>query len=283
MKYIDLHVHSNCSDGTCSPVELVSLARDAGLTAFALTDHDTTKGLAKAADSAARAGIELIPGIELSSEYQGKDIHILGLDIDWTSARFQKELIHFQNSRELRNEKMITNLADLGIDISWGQMEAAFGKSVWTRAHFARYLKDHGYVREMREAFAVYVGDHCPSFVSRERITPVQAVQLIRQADGIPVLAHPLLYSLSREQLQELLKNLRKEGLMALEAVYSTHTEAQKNDLRRLAGELGLAISGGSDFHGSNKPNVRLGIGKGNLRISYDILRQLREVQRNEG
>jgi len=277
MKYIDLHVHSNYSDGTCSPAELVTLAAKARLSAFALTDHDTVGGIAEALAAGRKTGIEIIPGIELSSEYLGMEIHILGLDIDWTSSEFQSQLLRFQHSREIRNKKMIKKLADTGIDISWKQMHDAYGDAVWTRGNFARYLLDHGYVKEAAEAFTVYIGDHCPCYVPREKVHPVQAVGLIRQTGGIPILAHPLIYGLSEGQMVLLLKELKRAGLIGLEGIYSSHTKTDENYVRQLARGYRLSISGGSDFHGGNKPDIQLGTGKGNLRIPYDILKQLRE------
>ena len=282
MKYIDLHVHSNYSDGTCSPTKLVALAKKAQLSAIALTDHDTTDGLAKIFEAAGETDIEIIPGIEFSTEYLGIDIHILGLDMDWASSNFQTQLMLFKDSRKMRNEKMIKKLADTGIDISWEQMQKRFGKAVWTRAHFALYLLEHDYVKDIAEVFTKYIGDHSPYFVPREKVTPVQAVHLIRQYGGIPILAHPLAYGLSKEQLQILLEELKKAGLIGLEAIYSTHSKTDEDYLRQLARINQLGISGGSDFHGNNKPDIQLGIGKGNLRIPYDILKQLREIKNKE-
>lgn len=268
---IDLHVHSNCSDGTYTPEELVAYALEKGLKAFALTDHDTTAGIARAQRAASGTGLELIPGIELSTEYKGKDIHILGLGIDPENAYFQDQLLRFQNVRNLRNEKMIEKLREHGIDITLEQMRACFPDSVWTRAHFARYLFDHGYVKEMWDAFDLYLGDHAPCFIPREKVTPFQAVQLIHEGGGYAVLAHPLLYRLGEEPLNLLVKTLTGCGLDGIEAIYSTNRFSDEADMRQLARRYGLAITGGSDFHGSNKPSIDLGCGKGNLRIPYRL------------
>lgn len=280
MKLIDLHVHSTYSDGTLTPYELAKLAKDTGLTSFALTDHDTVDGIPDALSACQEFEIELIPGIEFSTEYQGKDIHIVGLELDWKSPRFLSEIHLFQDSRNIRNQKMIAKLHDLGnIDISWEQMEAAFGKAIWTRAHFARYLKDHGYVKEMKEAFSRYIGDDCPYFVPREKVSPAQAVRLIRSTGGIPILAHPLLYRLTEEGLLTLIEELKNAGILGIEALYSTHTPEEESFVLRLARRQGLLISGGSDFHGSNKPSISLGTGRGNLRIPYELLEKLREAR----
>lgn len=268
---IDLHVHSNCSDGTYTPEELVAYALEKGLKAFALTDHDTTAGIARAQRAASGTGLELIPGIELSTEYKGKDIHILGLGINPENAYFQDQLLRFQNARDLRNEKMIEKLREHGIDITLEQMRTCFPDSVWTRAHFARYLFDHGYVKEMWDAFDLYLGDHAPCFIPREKVTPFQAVQLIHEGGGYAVLAHPLLYRLGEEPLNLLVKTLTGCGLDGIEAIYSTNRFSDEADMRQLARCYGLAITGGSDFHGSNKPSIDLGCGKGNLRIPYRL------------
>ncbi len=282
METVDLHVHSDCSDGTMSPAELVAYACQKGLRAFALTDHDTVAGLPEAFAAAEGTALEVIAGIEFSTEYHGKDIHIVGLDIDYQSTEFCKRLTRFQDSRDIRNEKMIRKMQEDGIDISLEQMETAFGNAVWTRAHFARYLMDHGYVAEMPEAFEKYIGENCRYFVPREKVTPVQAVHLISSTGGIPILAHPMLYHLPEAEMDELLASLRKAGLIGIEAIYSTHSALDENLVRQLAKRHGLLISGGSDFHGSNKPYIDLGVGRGNLRIPYHVLANLRSRRKQQ-
>ena len=278
MKIVDLHVHSNKSDGTCSPSELVDLAIQKGLSAFALTDHDTTAGLDEAIEYAKGRDIEVVPGIEFSTEYQGRDIHVLGLAIDYKAPVFADRLQAFVDSRIGRNRKMCRNLTEAGIDISYEKLMAAYPGAVITRAHYARYLLDHGYVKSLPEAFERYVGDHCPYFVPREKVTPVQAVQLIRQAKGIPVLAHPTLYHMGKDALQKLVSSLTEAGLVGLEAVYSTYSAGEEREMRQLALRNGLLISGGSDFHGSNKPGLELATGyHGKLVIPYDIWERLKE------
>ena len=281
MKIVDLHVHSNKSDGTCSPSELVDLAIQKGLSAFALTDHDTTAGLDEAIEYAKGRDIEVVPGIEFSTEYQGRDIHVLGLAIDYKAPVFADRLQAFVDSRIGRNRKMCRNLTEAGIDISYEKLMAAYPGAVITRAHYARYLLDHGYVKSLPEAFERYVGDHCPYFVPREKVTPVQAVQLIRQAKGITVLAHPTLYHMGKDALQKLVSSLTEAGLVGLEAVYSTYSAGEEREMRQLALRNGLLISGGSDFHGSNKPGLELATGyHGKLVIPYDIWERLKEKRR---
>lgn len=282
MRLIDLHVHSNCSDGTLSPSELVSYALEKKLAAFALTDHDTTAGLPQAMRAARGTGLEVIPGIEFSTEYHGKDIHIVGLDIDYQSDFFQSRLHDFQSSRDVRNQKMIARLQEHQIAISWDTMKERFGDAVWTRAHFAKYLEENGYVSDMDDAFARLIGDGAPCFVAREKVTPANAVRLVRQCGGIPVLAHPLEYHMSRQELDVLADHLKENGLIGVEAVYSKHVGYQEDEMRRFARIHGLCVSGGSDFHGAIKPSIDLGCGRGNLKIPYELLEIMRRCAKED-
>lgn len=278
MKAVDLHVHSDKSDGTFTPSELVDYALEKGLSAFALTDHDTVDGLTEAisyADELRKKNPlvpEVIPGIELSTEYQGKDIHILGLYIDYTSKEFVERLDEFVVSRDHRNRKMCTLLAEHGIDITYEKLLEEFPDCVLTRAHYARYLLNHGYTKSMSEAFDKYIGDHCECYVPREKITPQDGISLILQAGGIPILAHPILYRMSDARLDELVSTLTDCGLMGIEAIYTTNTTAEERQTRKLADKYHLLLSGGSDFHGSNKPKTDLAVGHGKLFVPEDIL-----------
>ena len=286
---VDLHVHSNRSDGTFSPAQLVDYAMEKGLAAFALTDHDTVDGLEEALSCAerlrrtlppekARNVPEVIPGIEFSTEYQGKDIHILGLYIDYQNSRFQKYLQDFVDSRINRNRKMCALLREAGIDISYEALLEEFPDAVITRAHYARFLLNHNYTQSMKEAFDRYIGDHCPCYVPREKVTPGQAVRLVLQAGGIPILAHPILYHMSDERLEQLVSRLKDEGIMGIEAIYSTYDTAEERQVRRLAASYGLAVSGGSDFHGENKPGLDLAVGYGKLFVPCSVLEALKEL-----
>lgn len=279
---VDLHVHSTCSDGTFTPEELVDYAIKKGLTAFALTDHDTVSGLDRAinyAESLRHTPVqipEVIPGIELSTEYQGKDIHMVGLFIDYHQPDFARYLEDFIHSRENRNKKMCALLQEHGIDITYEALLAEFPGAVITRAHFARYLLSHGYIQSLKEAFDRYVGDRCPCFVPREKVTPAQAVELILGAGGVPVLAHPILYHMSDDRLETLVAELKSIGLIGIEAIYSTYNTAEERQIRGLASKYGLKISGGSDFHGANKPKIDLGTGWGKLYVPDEVLEKLR-------
>lgn len=280
MRAVDLHVHSDKSDGSETPARLVELAFEKGLCAFALTDHDTTAGLKEAIRAGEQKGIEVIPGIEFSTEYKNKDIHIVGLFIDADAPVFQEQLHCFVESRILRNQKMCKNLAEAGIDISYEKLTAAFPGSVITRGHYSRYLLEHGYVKSMPEAFDRYLGDHTKYFVPREKITPAQAVRLILDCRGIPVLAHPTLYHMGKDALAALVRYLKEAGLVGIEAVYSTYSAGEERQMRQLALHFGLLVSGGSDFHGKNKPGLEMGTGYGKLFIPEDVLTALKEKRK---
>ena len=310
MNIVDLHVHSNKSDGSMSPSQLVGLAAEKGLCAFALTDHDTTEGIPEAMEAARRYNdalaqgmipalsnklpdkdaalpggrqkgmpplpLEVIPGIEFSTEYQGKDIHILGLYIDCEAPFFKTQIQDFVDSRILRNRKMCANLQDAGIDISYEKLLEAYPGSVITRGHYARYMLDHGYVKSMPEAFEKYIGDHAKCYVPREKVTPSQAIHLILKAKGLPILAHPPLYHMGDAELDILVSLLAEDGLIGIEAIYSTYQPSDERQMRSLAKKYGLCISGGSDFHGATKPNLEMGNGYGSLHVPEDILLQLK-------
>ena len=280
---VDLHVHSDRSDGTLTPKELVDYAIEKGLSAFALTDHDCIDGIDEAFDYAKTLRTlgkenvpEVIPGIELSTESDGIEVHVVGLYIDRHSGDFRRYLKEFVDERENRNRKMCDKFKDIGIDIDYDELRSSFPDAVITRAHFAIWLKDHGYVNQKKEAFERYVGDHCPYFVPREKVTPAQGVQLILQAGGIPILAHPILYHMSDSNLEKLVSELKAIGLMGIEALYSTYNTAEERQIRSLAAKYDLLISGGSDFHGENKPGLDLGVGYGKLYVPDSILEEIK-------
>ncbi len=279
-RIIDLHVHSNASDGTFSPTELVGEAKRAGLSAFALTDHDTTAGVAEAAAAAKEAGIELIAGTELSTEYEGKEIHVLGLYIDITDPALQKKMADFRHSRANRNVLMLEKLRDQGFDITQEALEAAYPDSVITRAHIGRYLRDQGYIPDIATAFIKYIGEDCCCYVGRPKVTPMEAVDDILAAGGVPILAHPVVYHMERPQLLRMIRDMKAHGLAGMEAIYSENTPADEQYYKTLAREEGLLITGGSDFHGTNKPQIMLGKGRGRLHIPYSLLDPIRAARK---
>lgn len=274
---VDLHVHSNKSDGTFTPSELVTMAIEKNLTALALTDHDTTDGLEELANAAAGKPLAVVPGIELSTEYEGKDIHIVGLFIDPTQSDFRAHLKAFVESRDDRNRKMCANLQEAGIPISYEALQEANPGSVITRAHYGTWLLEHGVVSSVADAFSKYLGDHTPYFVPREKVTPQQAVSLIQKAGGLAILAHPILYRMSRERLDILVRCLKEVGLTGIEAIYATYNSREENQIRQLASKYDLLLSGGSDFHGFAKPKLELGTGYGHLCVPDEVYFSLKK------
>ena len=275
-KIVDLHVHSTKSDGTFTPTELVKEAIKCGLNAFALTDHDTTAGLKEAKKAAEGTTLEVISGIELSCYQNGHEVHIVGLFLDEDNPTFQAKLSDIINSRDHRNELMMQKLCDAGFSITLNNLYEYFPNSVITRAHMARYLYETGQIPDIQTAFQKYIGDHCSCYVPREKVTPYQAIDLIHSAGGLAILAHPLLYHLGAENLKNLVIDLKNHGLDGLEAIYSTYTAGEEREMKQLAREVGIAISGGSDFHGANKPAIHLATGKGKLFIPYSVLENLK-------
>lgn len=274
-KYIDLHSHSTVSDGTFTPSQLAEYAKEKKLYAFALTDHDTVDGIEEAL-SAAGDSIKVIPGIEISADYNGTDIHILGLNIDYRNDEFLAQINECKRLRTERNKKMIQKMNDLGFPITEEIVIKRYGKdSSITRAHFARYLLDEGFVETKEEAFNKYLNKGGPCYVSRVQMKPERAIEIILKAGGHPVLAHPLLYKLDKEGVIKLIDYLKGFGLEGIEAIYSRNSREDDLFLSELAKSFGLYITGGSDFHGSNKPDIDLGVGTGNLAISKDLLNNI--------
>ena len=283
MRYIDLHVHSTCSDGTLTPEELVLRGLKNDLVAFALTDHDTVDGVARAIRKAEELDqhIQVIPGVELSCQYpvspdQSVEIHILGYNIDHTNPALVSTLKKVAEERDNRNKKMCENLHNAGYPITYKELTEKFGDMILTRAHFAKLLLENGGVPSMDTAFKTCLAIDSPYFVNREYLTPEGAIQLIQNAGGIPVLAHPLLYKLSVSQIRTMLETLKTYGIRGIEALYSRNHGTDEAFVRKLANEYGLFITGGSDFHGDNKPDIEMGTGTGNLRIPVMLLENLR-------
>lgn len=281
-KTIDLHVHSTASDGTFTPSALLMEAKKAGLSAMALTDHDTMDGILEASDAARELGIELIPGVEFSTDYKGCEVHVLGYFLSQEYPPLQKKLAEFQNFRVTRNERMVERLREEGFSITMQQLTDRFPDSVITRAHIANYLLETEQVPDKKTVFSEYIGDNCRCYIQRPKITPLEASALIQDAGGLSVLAHPVLYNaLSEADLLQMVRELKDGGLCGLEAIYSENTPDDEIRMRSLAESFGLLVTGGSDFHGANKPDIRLGVGKGNLLIPYAILQSLKDKHDN--
>ncbi|MCR5667010.1 MAG: PHP domain-containing protein [Eubacterium sp.] len=274
---IDLHVHSTASDGTFTPTELIAQAKESNLLAMALTDHDSIDGLKEAQKAADEADIEFVPGIELSTDHNGKELHVVGLYLDQENKKLNENLVNFVNERDGRNAKMCELLQKEGFDITMEKLLAFAGTGVLTRAHFANYLVDNGYVKNIKAVFNEYLGNDCRCFVDRTLIQTTEAIKLIKQAGGVAILAHPGLYSYGDEQMRAALDLFKEAGLDGLEAIYSTYSSADERYFKELSKEYGLLISGGSDFHGTNKPDIKLGTGKGSMFIPYEVLQKIKD------
>lgn len=280
MNYVDLHVHSTASDGTLTPTEVVSYAASKSLAAIALTDHDTTDGIPAARQAADAYPLEFIPGIELSCFYSTFDshteIHILGLYIDENAPTLKDGLRRLVQIRETRNEDMLARFNEDGIDISMEDLRHGNPDTIITRAHFARVLTEKNYAPSMDKAFSKYLqygGRYCSR---KEVVTPEESMELLRQAGAWPCLAHPMQYHMGYEQVKSLASKLKDMGLKGLEVYHSSQNPHQSSKLKEIANALCLLPSGGSDFHGSNKPDIDMGTGRGGLKVSYSLLKDIK-------
>ncbi|MBE3559475.1 MAG: PHP domain-containing protein [Ktedonobacteraceae bacterium] len=245
---VDLHTHSNASDGLYAPSELLQQAKAAGLRVLALTDHDTTDGIAEAQRAAHALSIELIAGIEINTYLNEKEVHILGYFIEYEQEEFQNTLQTLRDARERRGERMVEKLNGIGLRITWERVRELAHGAVG-RPHVARALMEAGYVQSVGEAFDKYIGAGRPAYVPRYRLSPADAIRLIASVRGLPVLAHPLDYP-GLDLLRQVLPDLCKAGLVGLEVYYGPYTPEQEQALLVLAGQYQLIPTGGSDFHG---------------------------------
>ncbi len=286
---VDLHSHTNESDGSLTPEELIQLAKQTGLEALGITDHDTIAGYTKALPFARDAGLDLVCGIELNTKLQfserqeTRSVHLLAyFPASAPSTGFMAWLLGQQDERRRRNRDLIAALKGQGIDISLSEVEAR-GRSLAGRPHFARILVEKGYAADHEDAFLRFIGEDAPSFVERQSITTESAIQIVRQGGGVPVIAHPVRLQLPRHAEEKVLTRLKQAGLAGLEIYHSEHSPEQQAHYRQLAEQLELLPTGGSDFHGKAKPNVKLGTGlNGNLcvpRAFLDAVRQYTERQ----
>lgn len=259
----------------------MQLAIDNNLVAFALTDHDTVEGVARALDAAKGRNIQVIPGVELSCEYtispsRKKEIHILGYNLDHTQPELVDTLSKIAEERDNRNRQMCKNLNAAGFPIDYESLTARFKGTILTRAHFARFLLEQGAIPSIDFAFKEILAQDGPYFVSRKYLTPQSGIELIKKAGGIAVLAHPLLYKMSVTELHRLLTETKEYGLRGIEAMYSRNRGNDEAFVRKLAQDFDLFITGGTDFHGTNKPDLEIGRGEGNLRVPVMLLENLK-------
>ena len=274
MDTIDLHTHSTFSDGTFTPLQLVKYAEEKGLKAFALTDHDTTEGVKEA--KSIETNVEVISGVEISTRYDKKEIHIVGLYVNENDADLNKQLKYYREKRVTRNFEILEKLNSLGVNITIDDVKESCTGDVISRAHIAKALVSKGFVGSYTEAFDRYLGDNKCAYVPRETLNYEESMELITKAGGVPVLAHPLLYKMSDTNLENMMVKLRQKGLKAVEVYYSTHSNSDTQQIMAMANRVGLIYSGGSDFHGATKPKIDMGTGMGKLAVPYEILEKIR-------
>lgn len=277
---IDLHCHSLHSDGTDTPEGLALLGDEAQLTALCLTDHDTLGGVGAFLAMQPRVKVRLLAGTELSCHFLGRSLHVLGLLVDPADARFQARLEELRGRREDRNLRMVARLAELGCPITLEDVQAHASTPLLSRVHFALALAARGFVRRPPDAFVKLIGDDCPGFVPRQELNPSEAARWIREAGGVPVVAHPGRFAGGSFRWEDAMAELQRQGLEGLEGYYGEFRAAEQKYFVALAARLGMVVTGGSDYHGAHKPGLRLGRGSGGLKVPDELLERLETQQR---
>jgi predicted metal-dependent phosphoesterase TrpH len=279
---IDLHIHSTASDGSLTPLEIMTLAKKVGVKAISITDHDTIDGVKEIFKTTLTNSLELISGVEISCEppLQFKDIgsvHLLGYGFSIHDKDLNAILDKARKSRAQRNPKIIEKLVSLGFDISIEQVESRFGAKQTGRPHIAEFMKEKGYVQTFREAFDKYLGKDKPAYVDKYKVSCEEAIVTILKAGGMPVLAHPGLFSFNKSnQMADLIDTLISYGLEGMEVYYTDHDVAMTSFLEKLADQTNLKMTGGSDFHGAFNEGVKIGTGNDNLNIKYSLFKTLK-------
>lgn len=278
---IDLHIHSTASDGTLSPIEILRLARQLNLSAIAITDHDTMAGVKDALAHGIPPSLKFLAGVEISVlpppsfSYLGS-FHVLGYSIDPDNTLLNHTLGELQQARKNRNPRILKILNELGFNITLAQVQKEAGESQLGRPHIAQLMITKGYVKSINEAFDRYLSQGKPAYVDKYRLDCAKAIEMILGAGGVPVLAHPFLVQTQNDKiLEDLVVTLMEMGLKGLEVYYPEHPPEKTAHYTEIAKRHGLLVTGGSDFHGSLKPEIKMGTGKGNLSIPYAIYEKL--------
>ncbi len=278
--WVDLHIHSTASDGTLTPDQILKMARDRNLRAISITDHDTIKGSIEAHRHLTPQDVELLSGVEISTSLQGNTLHILGYLIELQDPSFSRTLSILQQARKERNPKIIQKLQQLGMELTYEEVVKVSGGGEVGRPHIAEVLLRKKVVRSTDEAFRKYLGTNGPAYVDKYRLQPDEAISLIADAGGIPVLAHPFIIKTDSERdLDKIVSELVSKGLKGIEVYYSEHTDIQVALYKRIAQKYNLFVTGGTDFHGARKAGTHMGVGKGNLRIPYRLVEALKEYK----
>ena len=272
---IDLHTHSTFSDGSLTPDALVQESVRAGLTAVALTDHDGVGGVPLFLESCRKAGLRGISGVEISVDIKAGTMHMLGYFVDPENPGFGETLVRIREGREDRNQVILGKLNTMGFSLSWEDVAKFAGEDVVGRPHFAKALIEKGYARNKEAAFDRFLAKGKPAYAERYRLTVEESIAMIVNAGGVPVLAHPFTLGLHKKGLRKLVTELVEKGLQGIEAYYPEHDHEKHRFCLLLAQELDLAVTGGSDFHGSANPGLRLGTGFGGLSVPDDLVDKL--------
>lgn len=283
MDFVDLHTHTQASDGTDSPGELVRAAAAQGLRAVAVTDHDTLGGLAEAEEAGLGSGIEVVRGCELSTASPYGEVHVLGLWLPHDTSELDGVLENLRRHRESRNLVIVEKLRAQGLAVSYDEVLHEAGGETVGRPHIATVLVNKGYVPSVRDAFRTLLGQGGTAFAPRKILGLAEAVRLLSRLGATVCLAHPCLVRCPESWLEATVERLKKFGLTALEAYHSEHSEAEQRYCVDLAARLELDVSGGSDYHGAIKPDIALGTGRGGLRVPAFVLDKLKESRRQRG
>ena len=276
-KYIDLHTHSLKSDGSMTPAEVVREAKKAGLAAIALSDHDTIDGIHEAMEEGKKIGVEVVPAIEFSVK-SATETHILGYYIDIENPDLLRTLEEVVDLRIARNHLTCQRLNELGFDITLEEVRALAPNNFVGRAHFARVLMDKGYTNSVKEGFDKYMSVGQYAYCEQQRLSAKEAIELIKSCGGVSFLAHPHLTKLDDDKIKEFLRELKSYGLNGLEGYYTDYTPEMQEKYQLMAKELGLMISGGTDFHAQMKPHISIGTGLGNMKIPYSVLENIKKA-----
>lgn len=272
---LDLHTHSTVSDGSDAPARIAELAAEAGCTAFALTDHDRLDGVGAAAARAAELGVDFVPGCELSCEFAGT-MHVLVYFIDDGDGPLQRTLVDLQQARVDRNHRLVERLQEHGLPVTYDEIIAEAGGDGVGRPHVAQLLVRKKIVSSIQEAFDVWLAKGQPGYVDKSRLSPADAMRLARESGGVPVLAHPLSLDVPPAELEAIVGELAATGLAGVEAIYGRYSEEDRAGLAALATRHDLVVTGGSDFHGTYKPDLQIGTGRGDLDVPDAALDNLR-------
>jgi hypothetical protein len=273
---VDLHVHSSASDGSISPAAVVRHAAEVGLKAIALTDHDTVAGVAEAIAAGAECGVEVIAGVEISAEFEPGACHILGYFIDCNDAALGEVLAEACDSRKFRNEKILERLNGLGLAMTMDEVAGRVKDGVVTRGHFAAVMVAKGYVKSWDDAFDRYLGRNRPAFVPRPHVTPETAIEVVRRAGGLAVLAHPRQIGFSPRETDAYIEKLAAAGLDGVETASPDHTVNLGRRYRAAVERLGLVETGGTDWHGRDDGGIHLGLGRGSMAIHYALVEKMK-------